>query len=228
MSDTLGELAIQGPLAEQVVETVLGIPCAELAFYTFKLAKWGDSDIIISRTGYTGEDGFEIYSSHEATCAMWDALIESGKCAPCGLGCRDTLRFEVGLPLYGDELGDDISPIEAGLGSFVKLEKEGGFIGREAVAALKEKGVSRRLVGIELQDRAIPRHGYEVLDAETERVIGVVTTGYHAISVDKSVAMAFVEAQYAKLDTPVKVRIRRKTFPGRVVKKRFYDKHYKK
>jgi aminomethyltransferase len=159
---------------------------------------------------------------------MWDALIESGKCAPCGLGCRDTLRFEVGLPLYGDELGDDISPIEAGLGSFVKLEKEGGFIGREAVAALKEKGVSRRLVGIELQDRAIPRHGYEVLDAETERVIGVVTTGYHAISVDKSVAMAFVEAQYAKLDTPVKVRIRRKTFPGRVVKKRFYDKHYKK
>jgi aminomethyltransferase len=228
MSNTLGELAIQGPLAEQVVETVLGIPCAELAFYTFKLAKWGDNDIIISRTGYTGEDGFEIYSSHEATCAMWDALIESGKCAPCGLGCRDTLRFEVGLPLYGDELGDDISPIEAGLGSFVKLEKENGFIGCEAVAALKEKGVSRRLVGIELQDRAIPRHGYEVLDAETERVIGVVTTGYHAISVDKSVAMGFVEAQYAKLDTPVKVRIRRKTFPGRVVKKRFYDKHYKK
>ncbi|WP_295732007.1 glycine cleavage system aminomethyltransferase GcvT [uncultured Muribaculum sp.] len=228
MCDSIGELAIQGPLAEQVVETVLSIPCRELAFYTFKLARWNDADIIVSRTGYTGEDGFEIYAQHDAICAMWDALIESGRCMPCGLGCRDTLRFEVGLPLYGDELTDDISPIEAGLGSFVKIDKEGGFIGRDAVAQVKSQGPARRLVGIELSDRAIPRHGYEVLDATTDHVIGHVTTGYHAISVDKSVAMALIESAYAGLDTPVRIRIRRKTFPGRVVKKRFYDKHYKK
>lgn len=228
MCDSLGELAIQGPLAEQVVEEVLSIPCRELAFYTFKLAEWHGADIIVSRTGYTGEDGFEIYAPHDSICAMWDALMESGRCMPCGLGCRDTLRFEVGLPLYGDELADDISPIEAGLGSFVKLDKEGGFIGRDAVAHIKAEGPARRLVGIELSDRAIPRHGYEVLDSETDRVIGHVTTGYHAISVDKSVAMALIETPYAGIDTPVRIRIRRKTFPGRVVKKRFYDKHYKK
>lgn len=228
MCDVLGELAIQGPLSESVVEEVLSVPCADMGFYTFRLDCWNGNDIIISRTGYTGEDGFEIYAAHDVICAMWDALLASGRCVPCGLGCRDTLRFEVGLPLYGDELADDISPVEAGLSAFVKFDKEGGFIGRDAVAAIREGGPKRKLVGIELLDRAIPRHGYEVLDADTDRVIGHVTTGYHAISVDKSVAMALIEAPYAALDTPVRIRIRRKTFPGRVVKKRFYDKHYKK
>lgn len=228
LCDTLGEIAVQGPLAEEVIENVLSLPCADLGFYTFRCTTWRDSEIIVSRTGYTGEDGFEIYASHEVICTMWDALIESGRCAPCGLGCRDTLRFEVGLPLYGDELDEDISPVEAGLSTFVKLDKEGGFIGRDAVAGVKEEGPKRRLVGIELSDRAIPRHGYDVLDADTDCVIGHVTTGYHAISTDKSVAMALIEASYAAIDTPVKIRIRRKTFPGRVVKKRFYDKHYKK
>lgn len=227
LSDSYGELAVQGPKAEEVVEEVLGIPCRDLAFYTFAERKTANGEeVLISRTGYTGEDGFEIYSTPELTVALWDKLMASGRCAPCGLGCRDTLRFEVGLPLYGDELGDDITPIEAGLSMFAKLEKP-EFIGREAIAAQKAEGPKRRLVGLELQDRAIPRHGYEVLNEEGQ-VVGHVTTGYHSISTDKSVAMAFVDVPYNKLGTPLKVQIRRKTFPAVVVKKKFYEKNYKK
>ncbi len=226
LSDSLGELAIQGPQAETIVENVLGIPCADLEFYTFKELEKDGETIIVSRTGYTGEDGFEIYSSHKLTNVFWDKLIESGKVEPCGLGCRDTLRFEVGLPLYGNELGDDVSPLEAGLGIFVKLDKP-SFIGREATAAIKAEGAKRKTVGIELEDKAVPRHGYEVLTADGTKVIGHVTTGYHAISVDKSIAMALIDAEYASLDTPVLVKIRKKTFPGKVVKKKFYKKSYK-
>lgn len=225
MSDSLGELAIQGPLSEQVMTQVLGLDCAELSFYTFKTLDINGESVIVSRTGYTGEDGFEVYASHALICRMWDELIASGKAEPCGLGCRDTLRFEVGLPLYGNELGDDISPLEAGLGVFVKLDKE-EFIGKDVVMRLKAEGLRRKLVGIELLDRAIPRHGYEVLN-DAEEPIGVVTTGYHAISVDKSIALAMVDARYAAVDTPLKVRIRRKTFPAKVVKKKFYKKNYK-
>ncbi|MCI7341358.1 MAG: glycine cleavage system aminomethyltransferase GcvT, partial [Prevotella sp.] len=181
--------------------------------------------IIVSRTGYTGEDGFEIYGSHDFIVAQWDKLMESGRCKPCGLGCRDTLRFEVGLPLYGDELSADISPIMAGLGFFCKLDKE-EFIGKEALAEQKANGVARKLVGIELKDKAIPRHGYTVLNAQGEPV-GEITTGYHCISVDKSVAMALVDARYAQLGTELKVQIRKKVFDGTVVKKKFYEKHYK-
>ena len=229
-SDYYGELAIQGPEAEAVVEEVLGLPCKELKFYTSKTLDVADGDegetIIISRTGYTGEDGFEVYGSHEFTQQAWDKLIESGRCKPCGLGCRDTLRFEVGLPLYGDELSADISPIMAGLGIFVKLDKE-EFIGKDALAEQKANGVAQKLVGIELTDKAIPRHGYPVLTPEGE-TIGEVTTGYHCLSVDKSVCMALIKTEYAKLGTPLAVQIRKKVFPGVVVKKKFYDKHYKK
>ena len=227
-SDYYGQLAVQGPEAEAVVEEVLGLPCAELKFYTAAVVpptSVGGETIIISRTGYTGEDGFEIYGSHEFTQKAWDKLMESGRCKPCGLGSRDTLRFEVGLPLYGDELSADISPIMAGLGIFVKLDKA-GFIGKEALAEQKANGVAQKLVGIELADKAIPRHGYAVLkDGE---VIGEVTTGYHCLSVDKSVCMALVKTEFAKLGTELEVQIRKKTFPGTVVKKKFYDKHYKK
>ena len=144
---------------------------------------------------------------------------------PCGLGCRDTLRFEVGLPLYGDELSADITPIEASLSMFVKLDKE-EFIGKEALAAQKANGVKRRIVGIELEGNAIPRHGYPV--EVNGEVVGEVTTGYRSISTGKSVAMAMVNKPYDKLGTDVEIRIRKKTFPGKVVKKRFYDKNYKK
>ena len=222
LSDDYGQLAVQGPDAEAVVEEVLGLQCKELTFYTVKTI----GDVIVSRTGYTGEDGFEIYAGPAFINDCWDKLLASGRCKPCGLGCRDTLRFEVGLPLYGDELSEEISPIMAGLGIFVKLDKE-EFVGREALARQKAEGVARKLVGIELKDKAIPRHGYTVLNADGE-TIGEVTTGYHTISSDKSVCMALVDTPYAKLGTELQVQIRKKVFPGVVVKKRFYDKHYKK
>ena len=225
-SDYYGQLAVQGPESEGVVEEVLGLSCKELVFYTAKTIDTDGETIIISRTGYTGEDGFEIYGSHAFIQRQWDKLMESGRCKPCGLGCRDTLRFEVGLPLYGDELSADISPVMAGLSMFCKLDKE-EFIGKEALVEQKANGVPRKLVGIELSDKAIPRHGYAVL-TPTGDVIGEVTTGYHCISVDKSVCMALVKTDYAKLGTELLVQIRKKTFPGVVVKKKFYDKHYKK
>ncbi|MBQ2300912.1 MAG: glycine cleavage system aminomethyltransferase GcvT [Bacteroidaceae bacterium] len=221
-SDQYGQLAVQGPQAETVVEEVLGIPCSELKFYTTKVV----GDLIVSRTGYTGEDGFEIYGTQQFTQQAWDKLIQSGRCKPCGLGCRDTLRFEVGLPLYGDELSADISPVMAGLSMFCKLDKP-EFIGKEALEEQKANGVEQKLVGIELTDKAIPRHGYPVLNAEGEQV-GEVTTGYHCLSVDKSVCMALVKTNYAKLDTTLYIQIRKKVFEGKVVKKKFYDKHYKK
>ena len=220
-SDLYGELAVQGPQAEAVMEEVLGIACKELTFYTFKTI----GKVIVSRTGYTGEDGFEIYADAAYINECWDKLIASGRCKPCGLGCRDTLRFEVGLPLYGDELSQDITPIMAGLGIFVKLDKD-EFIGKEALAKQKAEGASKKLVGIELADKAIPRHGYAVL--KDGQQVGEVTTGYHTISTDKSVCMALVDANCATLGTEVEIQIRKKTFPGTVCKKRFYDKHYKK
>jgi len=220
-SDLYGELAVQGPQAEAVMEQVLGLPCSELTFYTFKEI----GDVLVSRSGYTGEDGFEIYADAEYINHCWDKLMASGRCKPCGLGCRDTLRFEVGLPLYGDELSADITPLMAGLGVFVKLDKQ-EFIGREALAKQKAEGAPKKLVGIELQDKAIPRHGYTVL--KDGQAIGEVTTGYHAISIDKSVCMALVDAPFAAIGTEVEIQIRKKTFPGVVCKKRFYDKHYKR
>lgn len=219
-SDYYGQLAVQGPEAERIMEEILNLPCSELTFYTFKTM----GDVIVSRTGYTGEDGFEIYATPDYINQCWDKLMAAGV-TPCGLGCRDTLRFEVGLPLYGDELSAEITPIMAGLGMFVKLDKE-EFVGRDALAKQKAEGVAQKLVGIELQDKAIPRHGYTVM--KDGQPIGTVTTGYHTISTDKSVCMALIDSQYAPLDTELEVQIRKKVFPGTVVKKRFYDKHYKK
>ena len=188
-SPIYGEVAVQGPKAEEAVEKLLGLQVADLKFYTFKTIETEGETIIVSRTGYTGEDGFEIYGSHEYTQRVWDKLMAGGV-EPCGLGCRDTLRFEVGLPLYRDELSADITPLEASLSMFVKLDKP-EFIGKEALAAQKTEGVKRRIVGLELDGNAIPRHGYPV-------------------------------------EVDGQVRIRKKTFPATVVKKRFYDKNYKK
>ena len=181
--------------------------------------------MIVSRTGYTGEDGFEIYADAQTIRNFWNKLVESGV-QPCGLGCRDTLRFEAGLPLYGDELADDISPLEAGLGIFVKLDKP-EFIGRDALARQKVEGPARKIVGLEVDGQAIPRHGYEVLDAEG-RTVGTVTTGYHSISLDRNIAMALVEAAEAALGNRLQVKVRRKVFPATVIKKRFYSPNYKK
>ncbi len=218
-SEFYGQIAVQGPESEQVMESVLGIPCSELTFYTVKTV----GDVIVSRTGYTGEDGFEVYATPEYIRECWDKLIAAGV-QPCGLGCRDTLRFEAGLPLYGDELTEEISPVMAGSSMFVKLDKD--FIGRDALLKQKTEGVAKKLVGIELADKAIPRHGYTVL--KDGQAIGEVTTGYHTLSTDKSVCMALVDSQYASLGTEVEIQIRKKTFTGKVVKKLFYEKRYKK
>lgn len=223
-SDYYGQLAVQGPESPSVMEEVLKIPCSELVFYTCKTLEIDGEEVIISRTGYTGEDGFEIYGSTGFIVKQWDQLMASHRCVPCGLGCRDTLRFEVGLSLYGDELSKDISPIMAGLSMFCKLDKP-EFIGKEALVEQKTNGVTQRLHGIELDDKAVPRHGYTVL--KDGKPVGVVTTGYRLISVDKSCAVALVDASL-KLDDRVEVQIRRKTFHGTIVKKKFYDKHYHK
>ena len=223
-SDYYGEVAVQGPKAEDTLVNVLGLEVREIPFYNFKVFHIDGEDVIVSRTGYTGEDGFEIYGSHEYIRKVWDKLMEAGV-QPCGLGCRDTLRFEVGLPLYGDELSADITPIEASLSMFVKLDKP-EFIGKEALAKQKAEGVKRRIIGIELEGTAVPRHGYPV--EVNGEVVGEVTTGYKSISTGKSVAMAMVNKPYDKLGTEVEIRIRKKTFPGKVVKKRLYDKNYKK
>ncbi|MBO4641811.1 MAG: glycine cleavage system aminomethyltransferase GcvT [Bacteroidaceae bacterium] len=223
-----GQLAVQGPNSETVLLDVLGLDCREMLFGMFKKIvsnEYEGEEILVSRTGYTGEDGFEIFGSHATIQKQWDKLMESGRCKPCGLGCRDTLRFEVGLPLYGDELSDDITPIEAGLGMFVKVDKE-EFVGKDVVARQKAEGVARKLVGIELEGKAIPRHGYDVV--VDDEVIGTVTTGYGSISVGKSICVALVKTEYAALGTPVQVRIHRKLQPGIVVKKRFYKTSYKK
>lgn len=223
-SDRYGQLAVQGPESEKVMEEVLRLSCNELTFYTAKRIMADDEEIIVSRTGYTGEDGFEIYGSHQFIIAQWEKLMASQRCTPCGLGCRDTLRFEVGLPLYGDELSDTITPVMAGLSMFCKFDKP-EFIGKEALLKQKQEGPAMRLRGIEIEDRAVPRHGYKVLKDGAE--VGEVTTGYRLISVDKSCAVALVDASLQPGDK-VEVQIRKKTYPGTIVKKKFYEKHYKK
>jgi aminomethyltransferase len=224
-SDQWGQLAIQGPDAEKVMAQTLGLDGSDLSFYTFKDVVVNGVKIIVSRTGYTGEDGFEVYAPAANIVEMWNKLIAAGV-APCGLGCRDTLRFEAGLPLYGDELSDDITPLEAGLGIFVKLDKP-EFIGREALVEQKAQGLKRKLVGLDIDTAAPARHGYNVLDPDGN-VIGQITTGYRSISLDKSIAMALIDANFGKLDTKVQVQIRRKVYPATVIKKRFYTPNYKK
>lgn len=221
-----GQIAVQGPLAEKAVTGTLGFTAAEsLGFYEFYDDSREGRRVIISRTGYTGEDGFEIYAAPQNIVVFWRALLEAGV-EPCGLGCRDTLRFEAGLPLYGDELSPEISPVMAGLGMFCKLDKP-EFIGKDALVRQKAEGVAKKIVGIELADNAVPRAGYPVETPEGEQV-GVVTTGYHSITLGKSLCFALVDAAHAALGTELYVCIRKRRFAGTVVKKRFYQTKYKK
>lgn len=224
-SPVWGQIAVQGPEAEKTVIDVLGYKeAASLGFYTFCDVEYKGKRLILSRTGYTGEDGFELYTTIENTIEIWDRLLKAGV-QPCGLGCRDTLRFEAGLPLYGDELSPEISPVMAGLGMFCKYEKD--FIGKEALLDQKAGNLDKKLVGIEIFDKAIPRAGYPV-ELEDGTEVGVVTTGYHSISLGRSICFALVRKDVSALDTPLSVRIRKKVFPGKVIKKRFYQTNYKK
>lgn len=225
-SPVWGQVAVQGPDAEKTIVEVLGLDCAPaLGFYEYCESEWKGARLLVSRTGYTGEDGFELYTDIKGTQEIWDILLKAGV-APCGLGCRDTLRFEAGLPLYGDELSADITPVMAGLSMFCKLDKE-EFIGKDALAEQKANGPESKIVGIEIHDKAIPRAGYPV-ELEDGTQVGVVTTGYHSISLDRSICFALVKKEYSALGTALNIRIRKKVFPGEVIKKRFYQTNYKK
>ncbi len=224
LSDDYSEVAVQGPLAESVMKTAFDVDLSSLTFFTFTNVMLNGHVCIVSRTGYTGEDGFEIYSDHLAIGELWDILVGSHGVVPCGLGCRDTLRFEAALPLYGHELSDTISPVISGLGMFVKFDKP-NFIGKAVVVEQKAMGTKQKVVGIELSERAIPRSGYKVFSGVTE--IGIVTTGYLSISTGKCLAMALIASEFAKKDTPVQIEVRNKKYNGFVRNKQFYKKNYK-
>lgn len=228
LSDDVSEVAIQGPKAQEILQKIVDVDLADIGFfYCNRNVTIEGEKMLVSRTGYTGEDGFEIYASHEGIVKVWQKLLEVGKdmgLKPTGLGCRDTLRFEATLPLYGHEIDKDITPLEAGLGFFVKLDKE-KFIGKDALVAQKANGLPRKTIGLEMV-KGIPRQGYEVLHGE--EVIGVITTGYMSPTLKKNIALALVDSKYGEMGSELGVRVRKNVFPATVVNKRFYQKQYKK
>ncbi len=229
LSDDISEVAIQGPNAQKILQKLTDTDLSEIEFFHLKRdVNVAGANCLISRTGYTGEDGFEVYFDHEHAESLWDKLMEAGKedgLKPAGLGSRDTLRFEATLPLYGNELGKDITPLEAGYGMFVKLNKE-NFIGKDALVKQKAEGLKRKIVGFEMIDRGVPRHGYEVY-ADGKK-IGFVTTGYFSPTLKKNIGFAMLDIEYTELDTPIEIQVRNRALKAKVVNKRFYQKHYKK
>jgi aminomethyltransferase len=229
VSADFAQLALQGPHAAEILQSLCDFPLDELSFFHFRDAvPLAGLPVLLSRTGYTGEDGFEIYTRPELAPALWDLLLDAGRAwgaLPVGLGARDTLRFEAALPLYGQEISESITPLEAGLGFAVKLGKQ-RFIGRDALIAQKEQGLRRRRVGFELTGSGIPRSHYDVW-AEGQR-IGFVTTGGYAPSFKKSLGLALVDSTFAQLDKEIAVSIRDRLVPAKVVKLPFYAKKYRK
>lgn len=228
ISEDVSEVALQGPLAQATLQKITDTDLDSIGFFMFKEnVTIAGAECLVSRTGYTGEDGFEIYADHKSMPAVWEAILNAGKddgVMPCGLGCRDTLRFEATLPLYGHEISDTITPLEAGLGMFVKLDT--AFVGRDALVKQKSEGLKRKLVGFQLLDRGIPREGYPVLCGGKE--VGRVTTGYPAPTVGKTIGLALVSAECAELGTELEVLIRNKPAKGVVISKKFLNKNYKK
>ncbi|RJQ05868.1 MAG: glycine cleavage system aminomethyltransferase GcvT [Bacillota bacterium] len=221
------ELALQGPLAETILQKLTGTDLKSIAYYHLRdgVAVAG-AETLVSRTGYTGEDGFEIFSAPEDAVPIWEAIMDVGKplgLIPVGLGARDTLRFEACMPLYGQELDAERTPLEAGLDRFVSFDK-GDYIGRDALLAQKEKGLERKLVGIEMIGRGIPRHGYRVLDAEGKRETGYVTTGSYCPSLEKNLGLAYVPVSMSGIGQKVNVDIRGKAVEAVVVRKPFYKR----
>lgn len=223
LSSEYAEIALQGPLAEKTMLEVFDLDLSNLEFFTFRNVELHGHPALLSRTGYTGEDGFEIYTSNEDIVAIWDALAAAGV-VPCGLGARDTLRFEAALPLYGHEISDQVTPITAGFKMFTKVDK-GPFIGREVLLKEIEEGSAKKVVGIELKEKAIPRAGYPVYAGNQE--IGVVTTGYLSITLGVPIAMALVDQAYSKKGTEIAVGIRKKLISGFVRDRKFLKKNYK-
>jgi glycine cleavage system T protein (aminomethyltransferase) len=224
VSDETSLLAVQGPKAAEILRSHMPAAALELAYYHFMPGKLFGVDALISRTGYTGEDGFELYFHERDAEGVWDGLMVAGRphgLEAIGLGARDTLRLEMGYMLYGNDIDDTTSPLEAGLGWTVKLDK-GEFIGREAMLREKERGLARKLVGLVGEGRRVPRHGM-TLEVDG-RVVGQVTSGAHSPSLDRPIAMGYVETAYAKLDTSLDVVTGSTRLPVRVVKRPFYTR----
>ena len=221
-SDDWGEIALQGPLSASVLEPILKMNFSDLYFMRFRTIEYDRKKVILSRSGYTGEDGFELYGKTKVIAELWDKILENPNVSPCGLGCRDTLRFEAGLPLYGHEMSREISPLEAGSGFAVKLDKN--FIGRDALQAQKDQGLPRTLVGLELIDKGIARGGYEVY--KNGVTIGVVTTGYLLPGRDHALALALLTTSEAVMDSIVDIQIRGKNVAAKVRDFAFFHKNY--
>ncbi len=223
ISDKTSLLAIQGPKAADALQTLTDVDLASMEYYTFvKCTFAGVENVVISATGYTGAGGFEIYFENEHADKIWDAIFEAGKAyniKPIGLGARDTLRLEMGFCLYGNDIDDTTSPIEAGLGWITKFAKT--FTNSEALQAQKEAGVQKKLVGFEMIDRGIPRHDYEIADA-SGNIIGKVTSGTQAPSLQKAIGMGYVAKDFAKEGTEVFINIRNTPIKAKVVKFPFY------
>ena len=227
LSENTALLAIQGPKAEKVLQKIAGeTDLGKIGYFKFQQqVKLNGISALVSRTGYTGEDGFEVYCDANDAVKIWRDILNAGKeegVIPCGLGSRDTLRFEATLALYGQELSPEISPLEAGIGFAVKLTKDVDFIGKDALIKQKENGIGRKLAGIEMIDRGIPRHGYPVYKGE-ER-IGEVTTGTQSPSLKRNIGLVLVKTEYAELGTEVEVEIRGKRLKASIVPTPFYKR----
>lgn len=227
ISSSYAQLALQGPLAQRILQKLVkNEDLDNIKFFSFKQdVQIGDVQALVSRSGYTGEDGFEIYCKQEDAIYIWENILTVGELegvVPCGLGARDTLRFEAGLPLYGQELSENISPIEAGLQFAVKVNKEQEFIGKSVLQEQITNGPKRKVVGIEMIERGIPRTGYKVLKDGQE--IGYVTTGTQSPTLQKSIGMALIDSNFAEVGTELEVEIRNKSVKGKIVPTPFYER----
>ena len=224
-SDEISQLAIQGPLALKAMQKLTDTTVTDMEYYTFKKVTFaGVKDVIFATTGYTGAGGCEIYFANEDADKIWKAVFEAGAefgIKPIGLGARDTLRLEMGYCLYGNDIDDSTSPIKAGLGWITKFTDEKTFIDKEVLLAQKKEGVSSRLVGFEMIDRGIPRHGYEIVDDENAP-IGLVTSGTQSPSLNKAIGMGYVPTYLSKPGSEIFISIRGKKLLANVVKLPFY------
>ena len=224
-SDAYSLLAIQGPKAAEAMQTLTEVNLSDMGYYTFAKGTFaGQPNIFISATGYTGSGGFEIYVPNEVASAVWDAVFEAGKSygiKPIGLAARDTLRLEMGFCLYGNDIDDTTSPIEAGLGWITKFTKD--FVDSDVLKGQKEQGVSRKLVAFEMIERGIPRHDYRILD-KNNQVIGKVTSGTMSPSMKIAIGLGYVDLAHAGLDSEIYIEIRDKGVLAKVVKLPFYKK----
>ncbi|PQJ23212.1 glycine cleavage system aminomethyltransferase GcvT [Tenacibaculum sp. SG-28] len=216
-------LAIQGPKAAEAMQSLTSVDLAAIKFYTFEITDFaGLPNVIVSATGYTGSGGFEIYVKNEDVEAVWNKVFEAGAdwgIKPIGLAARDTLRLEMGYCLYGNDIDDSTSPLEAGLGWITKFTKD--FVNSEALLKQKEEGVTRKLVGFELTERGIPRQGYDIVD-DNGAVIGKVTSGTMSPSLGKGIGLGYVTKPNSKIDSEIFIQIRKKQIPAKVVKLPFY------